>query len=94
MKYSIITATLLFKVDPRDCFGFAFSDEINRVCMDRFKKRKLNERVAADKQTDRLNRDCKNCKFKDEDRDNIFHCEALEQYLPKKIKCCSDFEAK
>lgn len=41
MKYSIITATLLFKVDTRGCFGFAFSDAINRVVMDRFKKGKL-----------------------------------------------------
>lgn len=30
MKYSIITATLLFKVDTRDYFGFALNDAISR----------------------------------------------------------------
>lgn len=38
MKYSIITAALLFKVDTTDYFGFAFSDAINRVLIDRLKK--------------------------------------------------------
>ena len=41
MKYSIITAALLFKVDTRDCFGFALNDAINRVIMDRIKKGRL-----------------------------------------------------
>lgn len=41
MKYSTITATLLFKVDTRDYFGFALNDAINRVLFDRFKKGKL-----------------------------------------------------
>ena len=40
MNYSIITAALLFKVDTRDYFGFAFSDAINKVVMNRFKNRK------------------------------------------------------
>ena len=30
MNYSIITATLLFKVDTRDYFGFALSGAIDR----------------------------------------------------------------
>ena len=33
MKYSIITATLLFKVDARDCFGFALNDAINSMLL-------------------------------------------------------------
>ena len=41
MKYSIITAALLFKVDIRDYFGFALNGAINKVVVDRFKKGKL-----------------------------------------------------
>lgn len=41
MRYSIIAATLLFKVDTRDYFGFAFSGAINKVVMNRFKKKTL-----------------------------------------------------
>lgn len=37
MKYSIITATLLFKVDTRDWFGFALNDAINRYVVDNIK---------------------------------------------------------
>lgn len=37
MKYSIIAATLLFKVDARDCFGFALNDAINRYVVDNIK---------------------------------------------------------
>lgn len=41
MKYSIIAAALLFKVDTRDYFGFAMSDAINKVVANRFKKDKI-----------------------------------------------------
>ena len=34
MKYSIITAALLFKVDTRDYFGFALNHAINRFIID------------------------------------------------------------
>lgn len=38
MKYSIITATLLFKVDTRDYFGFALNDAMNRYIIEKVKK--------------------------------------------------------
>jgi len=34
MKYSIITAALLFKVDTRDYFGFALNYAVNRFIRD------------------------------------------------------------
>lgn len=34
MKYSIIVAALLFKVDTRDYFGFALNDAIYRFITD------------------------------------------------------------
>ena len=37
MKYSIITATLLFKVDTRDYFGFALNHAISRYVADDIK---------------------------------------------------------
>ena len=39
MKYQIITATLLFKVDTRDCFGFALNDAINGYVIDNIKEK-------------------------------------------------------
>ena len=37
MKYSIVTATLLFKVNTIDYFGFALNDAINRYVVDNIK---------------------------------------------------------
>ena len=37
MKYSIVTATFLFKVDTRDWFGFALNDAISRYVVDNIK---------------------------------------------------------
>lgn len=41
MKYSIITAALLFKVDTEDFCGFTLYDAINKVVINRLKKGKL-----------------------------------------------------
>ena len=38
MKYSIITITLLFKVDTRDYFDFALNDAINRYVREKIIK--------------------------------------------------------
>ena len=40
MKYSIITAALLFKVDTRDCF-LAYMSAMNKFCFNEMKKDKL-----------------------------------------------------
>ena len=40
MKYSIITATLLFKVDTRDYCGFAYMSAINRFVFENMVNKK------------------------------------------------------
>ena len=41
MKYSIIITTLLFKVDARDYFGFAYISAMNMFYFGNIKKEKL-----------------------------------------------------
>lgn len=40
MKYSLITATLIYKVDIRDYLGFALNNAINKIIIDKIKQGK------------------------------------------------------
>lgn len=47
MNYSIITATLLFKVDTRDYFGFALSGAIDRYVKEKVIKEMYEKNIMA-----------------------------------------------
>lgn len=38
MKYSLLTSSLLYKVDINDYFGFALNNAINKIIIDKIKQ--------------------------------------------------------
>lgn len=47
MRYSNIIVNLLFKVDTRDCFGFALNDAINRYVREKVLKEMYEKNIMA-----------------------------------------------